>query len=117
MSDVIPLGGLLESRAGFLLSYPADDGERAQVVLGELEEMGVSALVLRGRHAIAGVPILGKGHVGVVVVGLLGGLEVAVKLRRADADRESMEAEGGFLRVANEASVGPRLLGVSREVL
>jgi putative serine/threonine protein kinase len=117
LSDVIPLGGLLESRAGFLLSYPSDDVERAQVVLGELEEMGVSALVLRGRHAIAGVPILGKGHVGVVVVGLLGGVEVAVKLRRADADRVSMEAEGGFLRVANGVSVGPRLLGVSREVL
>jgi putative serine/threonine protein kinase len=28
-----------------------------------------------------------------------------------------MEAEGGFLRVANGVSVGPRLLGVSREVL
>ncbi len=107
----------MESRAGFLLSYPSDDVERRQVVLGELEEMGVSALVLRGRHAIAGVPILGKGHVGVVVVGLLGGVEVAVKLRRADADRASMEAEGGFLRVANGVSVGPRLLGVSREVL
>ena len=117
MSDVIPLGGLLESCAGFLLSYPSDDVERAQVVLGELEEMGVSALVIRGRHAIDGVPILGKGHVGVVVAALLGGEEIAVKLRRADADRGSMEAEGGFLRVANGASVGPRLLGVSREVL
>ena len=117
MSEVIPLGGLLESRAGFLLSYPADDGERARVVLGELEEMGVSALVLRGRHAIDGVPVQGKGHVGIVVAALLGGEEVAVKLRRADADRASMEAEGGFLRVANGASVGPQLLGVSREVL
>ena len=107
----------MESRAGFLLSYPSDDGERARVVLGELEEMGVSALVLRGRHAIDGVPIMGKGHVGIVVAALLGGREVAVKLRRVDADRASMEAEGEFLRVANGASVGPRLLGASREVL
>ena len=117
MSDVIPLEALLESRAGFRLSYPSGDVERARVVLGELEEMGVSALVLRGRHAIDGVPVQGKGHVGVVVAALLGGEEVAVKLRRTDADRPSMEAEGEFLRVANEASVGPRLLGVSREVL
>ena len=107
----------MESRAGFLLSYPANDAERAQVVLGELEEMGVSALVLRGRHAIDGVPILGKGHVGIVMAALLDGKEVAVKLRRVDADRASMEAEGEFLRVANRASVGPQLLGVSREVL
>ena len=85
--------------------------------MGELEEMGVSALVLRGRHAIDGVPIMGKGHVGIVVAALLGGREVAVKLRRVDADRASMEAEGEFLRVANGASVGPRLLGASREVL
>jgi putative serine/threonine protein kinase len=48
---------------------------------------------------------------------LLGGEEVAVKLRRSDADRVSMEAEGEYLRVANGVSVGPRLLGVSREVL
>ena len=107
----------MESRAGFLLSYPSDDAERARVVLGELEEMGISALVLKGRHAINGVLILGKGHAGVVMAALLGGEEVAVKLRRADADRASMEAEGEFLRVANGASVGPRLLGVSREVL
>jgi putative serine/threonine protein kinase len=117
LSDVIPLGSLLESRAGFLLSYPSADPERANVVRGEFEGHGISALVLRGRHKIDGVPILGKGHVGIVVVALLGGEEVAVKLRRTDADRESMEAEGGYLRVANGVSVGPRLLGVSREVL
>jgi putative serine/threonine protein kinase len=117
LSDVVPLGALLGSRASFLLSYPSADPERARVVMGELEGLGVSALVLRGRHMIDGVPILGKGHVGIVVAALLGGEEVAVKLRRADADRVSMAAEGEYLRVANEASVGPRLLGVSREVL
>ncbi|MEE8355239.1 MAG: serine/threonine protein kinase, partial [Candidatus Bathyarchaeia archaeon] len=85
--------------------------------MGELEEMGVSALILKGRHAINGVPIMGKGHVGIAMAALLGGEEVAVKLRRADADRASMEAEGEYLRLANGASVGPRLLGVSREVL
>jgi putative serine/threonine protein kinase len=79
--------------------------------------MGISALIFRGRHAIDGVPILGKGHVGIVVAGLLEGEEVAVKLRRADADRASMEAEGEYLRLANGVSVGPRLLGASREVL
>jgi putative serine/threonine protein kinase len=114
---VIPLGGLLESRVGFLLSYPSADPETGCVVIGELKELGVSALVPKGRHAIAGVPILGKGHVGIVVAALLGGEEVAVKLRRSDADRASMAAEGEYLRVANEVSVGPRLLGVSKNVL
>jgi len=117
LSDVIPLGAVLESKAGFLLSYPSDDLERGEAVQMELELMGVSALVFKGRHAIGGVPILGKGHVGIVVAALLDGGEVAVKLRRADADRASMEAEGEYLRLANGVSVGPRLLGVSREVL
>jgi putative serine/threonine protein kinase len=117
LSDIIPLGALLESHAGFLLSYPLGDPERGRVVRGELELMGVSALIFKGRHAIDGVPILGKGHVGIVVVGLLDGEEVAIKLRRADADRASMEAEGKYLRVANGVSVGPQLLGVSPEVL
>jgi putative serine/threonine protein kinase len=117
LSDIIPLGGLLESRAGFLLSYPSADPERARVVIEELGGLGVSALILKGRHMIDGVPILGKGHVGIVMAALLGGEEVAVKLRRSDADRVSMEAEGEYLRVANGVSVGPRLLGVSGEVL
>ena len=107
----------MESRVGFLLSYPSADPEIGRVVIEELKELGVSALVPKGRHAIDGVPILGKGHVGIVVAALLGGEEVAVKLRRSDADRVSMAAEGEYLRLANEVSVGPRLLGVSKNVV
>ena len=84
----------MESRAGFLLSYPSADPEIGCVLIEELKELGVSALVLKGRHAIDGVPILGKGHVGIVVAALIRGEEVAVKLRRSDADRVSMAAEG-----------------------
>ncbi|MBQ03972.1 hypothetical protein CL673_04570 [Candidatus Bathyarchaeota archaeon] len=117
LSDVIPLQALLESRASFLLSYPSYDAERAHVVLKELEAMGVSALVLRGRHMLIGIPVMGKGHVGVVMAALLGGEEVAVKIRRTDANRTSMEAEARFLGVANGVSVGPQLLRVSKEAL
>jgi putative serine/threonine protein kinase len=117
LSDIIPIEAILENRVGFLLSYPSGDPERGRVVLGELNEMGVTALVIRGRHAIDGVPILGKGHVGIVVAALLDGEEVAVKLRRADADRASLETEGVYLGMANSVSVGPKLLRVSREVL
>ena len=117
MIETIPIDRLIGSRAGFLLSYPGYDGEAAEERLAELRGLGVEAVELRGRHAIDGVPVLGKGHVGVVLAARAGGRLVAVKVRRVDADRETMEREAEHLRVANGVSVGPRLLGVSRNLL
>ena len=105
------------SRLGFLLSYPRFDGEVAESRLRELHGLGVEALVSGGRHVVDGVPILGKGHVGVVVAALLGGVGVAVKIRRVDADRSSLAAEAENLRIANKASVGPEFLGASQNFL
>ena len=105
------------SRLGFLLSYPRFDGDEVESRLRELQDLGVEALVSGGRHMIHGVPVLGKGHVGIVVTALLDGVGVAVKIRRVDADRPSLAAEAECLRVANRASVGPRFLGVSQNFL
>ena len=105
------------SRAGFLLSYPRYDEGEAGRRIAELRSLGVEALELRGPGTIMGVHVLGKGHVGVVVAALLGGRRVALKVRRADADRESLEAEATNLRLANGVSVGPQLLGWSPNFL
>lgn len=105
------------SRLGFLLSYPRFDGDEAESRLRELHGLGVEALVPGGRHVVDGVPILGKGHVGVVVAALLGGVGVAVKIRRVDADRSSFAAEAENLRIANKVSVGPEFLGASQNFL
>lgn len=117
MIETIPIDGLIGSRAGFLLSYPVYDGEVAEERLVELRGLGVEAVELQGRHAIDGVPVLGKGHVGVVLAARAGGRLVALKVRRVDADRETLEREAELLRVANGVSVGPRLFGVSRNFL
>jgi len=117
LSEAIPLGGLLASRARFLLSYPRYDEEEAERRLDELRGLGIGSLVLGGPHVIDGVPVLGKGHVGVVLAALLGGRRVALKVRRVDADRPSLEAEAARLGVANRVSVGPGLLGVSRNFM
>jgi putative serine/threonine protein kinase len=117
LSESVPLGELIAGRAGFLLSYPGyDEGEAVRRV-GELRGLGVEAVELVGRHVVRGVPVLGKGHVGVVVAAVLGGRRVALKIRRMDADRSSLEAEAAMLGVANGASVGPRLVGSSRNFL
>ena len=117
MIETIPIDGLIGSRAGFLLSYPVYDGEVAEERLVELRGLGVEAVELQGHHAINGVPVLGKGHVGVVLAARASGRLVALKVRRVDADRETLEREAEYLRVANGVSVGPRLFGVSRNFL
>jgi putative serine/threonine protein kinase len=111
------LGELLAGKAGFLLSYPSFDEEEAGKRLRELRGLGVEAVELVGRHGVRGVLVLGKGHVGVVVAAVLGGRRVALKIRRVDADRSSLEGEAVSLGVANGASVGPRLVGSSRNFL
>jgi putative serine/threonine protein kinase len=115
--ETILVEGLIGSKAGFLLSYPKYDGERAERMLGELRALGVTAVELRGRHEIDGVPVLGKGHVGVVLAARVGGRSIALKVRRVDADRESLEREAEYLRLANGVSVGPLLIGVSQNLL
>jgi putative serine/threonine protein kinase len=115
--ETILIDELIGSRAGFLLSYPVYDGEVAEERLAELRSLGVEAVELQGHHAIDGVPVLGKGHVGVVLAARTGGHLVALKVRRVDADRETLEREAEYLRVANGVSVGPRLFGVSRNFL
>jgi putative serine/threonine protein kinase len=108
---------MIESRENFLLSYPNNDLERVKIILDELEEMGISELIFKGRHRIDGIPILGKGHVGIVLAASIKKNPVAVKIKRTDADRVSLEFEGEYLKIANGASVGPQLINVSQNVL
>jgi len=117
LSETIPLEGLLQTRAGSLICYPRFDFEEAERRLRELRLLGVEALELRGRHRVNEVPVLGKGHVGVVVAARIGGALAALKIRRIDADRCSLAAEAENLRLANGVSVGPRLLGASANFL
>jgi putative serine/threonine protein kinase len=114
---ILQLDRIFESRESFLLSYPSNDLNRAKIVLDELEEMGVSELIFMGRHQIDGIPILGKGHVGIVLTASIEENLVAVKIKRADADRISLEVEGEYLKIANGVSVGPQLIDVSQNVL
>jgi len=111
LGEVVPLDGLLRSRAAPLLCYPVFDADEAGRRLGELRALGVEALEFRGRHRVGAAPVLGKGHVGVVVAARIRGAPAAVKIRRVDADRGSLEAEAESLGRANRVSVGPRLLG------
>jgi putative serine/threonine protein kinase len=62
---------------------------------------------------IGGIRILGKGNVGLVIKAVAGGRLCALKIRRTDANRETMHDEVRLHMIANGAGVGPLLLGHS----
>jgi len=117
LSEIVSLDGLLQSKLALLLCYPRYDSDEAERRLRELRSLGVEGLEFRGMHRIGEMPVLGKGHVGVVVAARFEGASAALKIRRVDADRESLDAEAENLRTANRVSVGPRLLGASDNFL
>ncbi len=92
-----------------ILTYPRSDPNEAVSRVRELSAAGVTALRFSGVTLIDGIPVLGKGCVGVVTQGILDGEPIALKIRRLDADRTTMKDEGRLLRLANSVNVGPRL--------
>jgi putative serine/threonine protein kinase len=92
-----------------VLCYPHPSPEEAQARVQELLGLGVTHLIFAGRVQLGALKVLGKGCVGVVVKGLLEGREVAVKIRRVDANRPSLSQEAQLTLEANRLGVGPRL--------
>jgi len=117
LSEFIPLDGVLGHKIGGFLCWPQFDRELAEKRVEELKKLGVTAIAEGGPHAVLGTPILGKGHVGVVLRALFEGREVALKARRTDGGRLGMGREAEFLRHANQWSLGPRLYAGSEDFL
>jgi len=92
-----------------VLCYPLSSQPEAARRKASLSSMGVQTLFFEGRTEVAGLRVLGKGHVGVVVRCLWKGRRAALKIRRTDAARESLEREGELLRGANLWNLGPLL--------
>ena len=113
----IPLARILGTRYSRILTYPISDEAKVRDRVRELSAAGVTSLRFSGSTLIGGVPVLGKGCVGIVTLAELDGMTVALKIRRDDADRPSMTSEGRLLRLANSVNVGPRLITATRNFL
>jgi putative serine/threonine protein kinase len=100
-----------------ILTYPKGSDEEVKGRVEELAEIGVTELCFEGSTLIDGIPILGKGCVGLVTQATLDGMPVALKIRRTDADRSSMLNEARLLRLANSVDVGPRLIAATRNFI
>lgn len=106
-----------DERLRGLFSYPAFRMEHYARVIEDLRVLGVDLIESSGKQELGNLKILGKGCVGLVVMGRKGGRRVAVKILRADANRENLRGEAANLRSANAAGVGPTLIGAGEMVL
>ncbi|MGB9756393.1 MAG: RIO1 family regulatory kinase/ATPase [Candidatus Bathyarchaeales archaeon] len=100
-----------------LICYPKPAKAEFKKRLKELRKMGIKAIELNGEKEIFGMPVLGKGCVGIVTIARMNHEKVALKIRRVDADRMGMLREAEMLRKANSIGVGPKLLAVSKNFL
>ena len=108
---------LARAPEGRVLGFPGASGPALRARARQLEKLGVDSLELAGPTLLGRARVLGKGHAGVVISGTAGGEKVAVKARRTDSSRPGMAREARLLRAANEAGVGPRAVGHSRNFL
>jgi len=113
----IKLKELPRTRYARILTYPTSDPSLADTRIKELAAIGVTAICFNGPTLIEGVPVLGKGCVGIVTQAIIEGEGVALKMRRSDADRPSMSEEARLLRLANAVDVGPRLITATRNLI
>jgi putative serine/threonine protein kinase len=113
----LPLGNIIGTRASRFLTYPQTDPIEAKNRINELHAADITAIQLRGSSRIDGIPLLGKGCVGVVVQATLDNTTIALKIRRTDANRSDMMEEARLLRTANSVNVGPRLIAATRNFL
>jgi len=113
----VPLDELYEEKYARIICYPKYDLKELEKRLLEMKQLGIKALCFSGDKKIGDVPVLGKGYVGIVVSAYLETGRAALKIRRTDADRETMNHEARMLRIANSVNVGPKLLGFTQNLL
>lgn len=114
---IIPVENLTVEPYASVLCYPKSSPIEIENRIEELREFGVKALEFRGKSSAFNVAVLGKGYVGIVAVADLNEVKVAVKIRRVDADRQSLEHEAELLIKANDVDVGPKFIAANKDFL
>ena len=100
-----------------LLCYPRASETELHSRITELKALKVEALEFSGKVSAFNFLVLGKGYVGIVAIAQMKGQRVALKIRRVDADRTSLQHEAEMLAKANSVQVGPKLVGQSKNFL
>ncbi|MBS7640964.1 MAG: serine/threonine protein kinase [Candidatus Bathyarchaeia archaeon] len=119
MELIIPIEELLlNAKYGQIICYPRYDPAILKKRIEEMRRIGIKAVIFSGGKSISGVPVLGKGCVGIVIAAILeDNNKVALKILRTDVEAGRLLHEVEMLRIANSVNVGPKLLGFSECLL
>jgi len=97
--------------------YPKGTRTQVKSRIKELKALGVESISFQGELQVGTISILGKGYVGVVVLGKIGRKKVAIKIRRNDSPRKNLKKEAQLLQITNRCGVGPKLIDFSKNFL
>ena len=100
-----------------IVCYPRPVECNLESRIRQLRSLGIGFFLVSCKGVTVKEKVLGVGHVGVVVKGLRRDSIVAVKIRRVDADRPTLEREAESLKVANSAGVGPKLISHTKDMI
>mgnify|MGYP001134304280 CR=1 FL=1 len=115
--EPIPIERLREERFGRVVCYPKYSLEELELRLDELRKLGIKAVEFSGPKTAHDLHILGKGCVSIVLIAHMKRRRVALKARRIDADRVSMDHEVEMLKKANTVNIGPELYGATKNFI
>lgn len=115
---VVTPAQLKQEEHGALLCYPGTELESFSSRIDQLERLGVEELILEGESKVGKYGIIGRGCVSTVVKARLKTENeiIALKIRRADANRSDMKRDFELQRLANSFGVGPRAIAVSNDL-
>ncbi len=106
---------LYDPRARAVICYPPSTLCDFDSRIDELKNLGVVKLISYGSVVLGDMRVVGKGHAAVIVLARMSnGDVVAVKIRRLDSKRQSLEDEGRLLSIAYETGYAPKVYGYSR---
>jgi putative serine/threonine protein kinase len=115
--SLAPLSSLAKPPYNCLIAYPSGDPNEVESRIRQLHQLEITALDFQGRLKTDLLSVLGKGVVGIVIIGVKDNQRIAVKIRRVDARRPSLVHEAELLKSANSLNVGPECLGGTADVL
>jgi putative serine/threonine protein kinase len=110
MKRFFPVDRLSEDPHSAILGYPKATRAQIRSRIKELKGLGVGSVSFEGPMLIGKQYVLGKGYTGIVILAKIGTRKVALKIRRTDSPRASMEKEAALLKTANKVNVGPKLI-------
>jgi len=100
-----------------ILTYPKISLRAARARVTQLRKLCVDTLVFQGTARVGRLGILGLGTVGLVVRCIASGRVCALKIRRTDANRPSLDEEFRLTSFANRLGVGAPMYGHTKDFI